>query len=143
MMGTCFDENRMNLNFLMEDQKALRGDMLALVKRVGILENANQGVVEAPLGVHAENNRKMAMLQEAGLLSPRPSMLGGAQQGGYVAMNTWASLNTKPTGVIGPDSNAKKIMDYKNFIEALLDLDCYALNVTEEVRNAARKVLGR
>lgn len=67
----------------------------------------------------------------------------GLVQNGFVAMNTWGSLNAKPTGVIGPDSNAKTIMDYKNFIEALLDLDCYALNVTEEVRNAARKVLGR
>jgi len=65
------------------------------------------------------------------------------QDNGFVAMNTWGSLNTKPTGVIGPDSNAKTIMEYRNFIEALLDLDCYALNVTEEVRNAARKVLGR
>jgi hypothetical protein len=84
-----------------------------------------------------ERAREAAIAKEYGIGLP---VVNRTQ--GFVSLNKIGAAPVM-TGVLGPDSNAKRIMDYKNFIEALLDLDCYGLNVTEEVRNAARKVLGR
>jgi|SRR5580765_488377 len=67
---------------------------------------------------------------------------------GFVSLNK-AGISVGPeqgfnrTGVVGPDSNVKTILDYRAFIESLLDFSERGMNVTEEVRSAARKLLGR
>jgi hypothetical protein len=69
---------------------------------------------------------------------------GNGPQNGFVSLNKAGAMGEpQKTGVIGPDSNAQTIMSYKKFIEGLLEIEVHGLHVTEEVRHAARKVLGR
>jgi hypothetical protein len=110
--------------------------LMLLTERVTVLE---QLVIDNSQPSAADAIKKArAYSQQNGVTQ------GAVTNNGFVSLNKAGAMGEpQRTGVIGPDSNAQTIMSYKKFIEGLLEIEVHGLHVTEEVRNAARKVLGR
>ena len=116
---------------------SMQMSLMLLTRQVDVLEQKVKSLEQKSETPYIKSSQGQTAVMGGSLGDYNPSA-------GFVSLNKAGAMGEpQRTGVIGPDSNAKTILEYRTFIEGLCDMNGLGMNVTEEVRNAARKVLGR